>query len=69
MGRRVVLTHHHRTHFFVQGVCDTNILDFLKRISNSLVSFHIKLTTLSTITQAIHFLEKKCPAYVKVYER
>ena len=37
-------------HFFVQAICDTNILDFLKRISNSLVLFHIKLTTLSTIT-------------------
>ena len=37
-------------HFFVQAICDTNILDFLKRISNSLVLFYIKLTTLSTIT-------------------
>ena len=47
-------------HFFVQAICDTNILDFLKRISNSLVLFHIKLTTLSTITPAVHYLEMSC---------
>ena len=39
-------------HFFVQAICDTNILDFLKRISNSLVLFHIKRTTLSIVSYA-----------------
>ena len=31
-------------HFFVQAICDTNILDFLKRISNSTVLSFIKTT-------------------------
>ena len=49
-------------YFFVQAICDTNILDFLERISNSSVLFHIKLTdnSVNNYTSRPHYLEMSC---------